>query len=194
MGLCARRPCRTVLAETEEDGTIRTLSPLFKAIQARNISAVKLLLEKRGLATHLAHTADEQDPPPGCPLLLAARTPGYIISQEIAILLVRHGVPLGSRDDSGRNALDWAILLQNEDLVHYLLAAGAKPSRHPGPNVRATMQTLLQSYLLLPLSLMQIARRSIRDHCFRSCSDALNPMEDLRLPRRLQQYLTLEIL
>ncbi len=54
-------------------------------------------------------------------LLLICRAPGYLLRQEMAILLIRHGAPAGAAH------LAWAARGGNDDLAAYILEAGAAP-------------------------------------------------------------------
>ena len=69
-----------------------------------------------------------------CPLEIAVRSPGYIECQEIAIMLIQHGVmpcvhnahfDHGTVHPRHGSLVSWAYVNDDFEILQYLLAAGA---------------------------------------------------------------------
>ena len=98
------------------------------AVDSAGKSALQFAVETRrpGLVSLLLQAGAEIPP---TLLHTAIKLSGYITGQEIALLLLRHGAPLGVEDEEGRTSLSLAVLLNNQELVEALLRAGERPAR-----------------------------------------------------------------
>ncbi len=85
---------------------------LLDAVKAQDVACFRMLLDSA-----CARDVNCSSKTPECPLLRCTKSPGYLVSQEMAILLIRHGVGVDIKDDWGRSPLDWAICYSVSDIM-----------------------------------------------------------------------------
>ena len=97
---------------------IRFKTPLYISVKNGNFNAVKIMLEHNGDATEIFD---------GGETLLYITASRYEDKNDIAELLIEHGVDINAQNRLGNTALHRAILRYNIDLVRILLENGADP-------------------------------------------------------------------
>lgn len=95
--------------------------PLPEAVKTLNLRLVRQILESNPTQTSVNDLNEA--------FLLCARSPGWIIGQEMAFLLVQHGADPQYVGPDGLNALDWSLINDNLDLAELLSDLGAQPTR-----------------------------------------------------------------
>ena len=97
---------------------IRFKTPLYISVKNGNFNAVKIMLE---------HNGDVNEIYDGGETLLYITASRYEDKNDIAELLIEHGVDINAQNINGFTALHRAILRYNIDLVRILLENGADP-------------------------------------------------------------------
>ena len=110
-----------LLLENGADPNIMNLvfkNPLYFSVKNGDFNAVKIMLENKGDATEIFD---------GGETLLYIIASRYEYKNDIAKLLIQHGVNINAQNRLGNTALHRAILRYNIDLVRILLENGADP-------------------------------------------------------------------
>ena len=152
------------------------LSALQYAVETRRPGLVKLLLSSgASINHHLLHQAIKMS--------------GYISGQEIAFLLIRHGVDVTQKDKEGRSPLDWSVYVNNPELVEELLRVGATPASVSSKLLETASRDIkkrLESAKSAPQRLHQLSKKCIRLAILHNHSDMSFHEKLLSLPLPLK--------
>lgn len=122
-------------AERDRQQQERAALVFFESIERNDWSACSKLIE-RGCSANMALGQKTA--------LMAAAEHGAL---ETLRLLVSTGANLGAQDETGRDALFWALESRRDDLLDFLLAQGVRPKRLFGDNSTALIHAAKNSYV-----------------------------------------------